>query len=313
MISPAERIFALAIHVFGRCGVPLFLFLTGYLVLSKQFNTAEDIKKFYKTHVLPLIITCSIWGIIYYITGLIVYKRPCSIIRLLLELLFFNNYEGSQFWYIPCIVGIYIFIPFVSMTIRNIDKKFMIIPLLSLIYISIPATLDPILSAIKSQYQLYSIADLSWSGGQYGILVLIGYLISQTGINKNIRKWAIVTGIISFSFALWEENFCFTHLYAYDIWYINIAIICVSISIFIIILSNNKIKSNKIITWISKNSFGIYLVHNLFRDYFSMLFEEISYFRKFILLFTLVTFCSILLVWILGLNKKIARIMMNCK
>ena len=51
----------------SRLGVPLFLFLTGSLIIKKEFKNKEDINKFYKTNLLPLFISTEIFNIIYYI------------------------------------------------------------------------------------------------------------------------------------------------------------------------------------------------------------------------------------------------------
>jgi surface polysaccharide O-acyltransferase-like enzyme len=237
MLSPAQQIFAFVLHIFGRCGVPLFMYLTGYLVLTKKFETTEDINRFYKTHLCPLIAVSTGWGVLYYFYGIIVFKRDFSIIRLILEVLTFNNYEGSQFWYIPCILGLYLFIPFVSMVLNKVDKRLACILFFSIIYLSAPATINPILNAIGSKFTLEANMDLSWSGGQYGLLVLIGYFFAKIERNRLTKKWIAIVGIGSFLFALWEESFCFTHKYAYDIWYNNLAIIALSAAIFALMLS----------------------------------------------------------------------------
>lgn len=63
---PSEiQLFILSNFTLGRVGVPLFLFLTGYLVISKQFDTKDRISKFYKHNYLPLLVTCEIWIILY--------------------------------------------------------------------------------------------------------------------------------------------------------------------------------------------------------------------------------------------------------
>ena len=67
MESPtlAARLFALLFHTVGRIGVPLFLFLTGYLLLDRKYNTATEVVRFWKTKLLPLVITYELWLLIY--------------------------------------------------------------------------------------------------------------------------------------------------------------------------------------------------------------------------------------------------------
>lgn len=52
-MSEKAKWFAFSSYTLGRIGVPLFLLLTGYLVLSKIF-TSDTIVQFYKHSLLPL-------------------------------------------------------------------------------------------------------------------------------------------------------------------------------------------------------------------------------------------------------------------
>ena len=60
-----SQIYRTVLFTIGRCGVPIFLFITGYLILSKKMETDDDVSKFYKRSFLPLLITTEIWIIIY--------------------------------------------------------------------------------------------------------------------------------------------------------------------------------------------------------------------------------------------------------
>lgn len=312
-LSQLQRLFSLSLHVIGRCGVPLFFFLTGYLILPRDFSKPCAITKFWRKSLLPLIITSSIWGIIYYFYGVIIDGKILDWGRLIREVLFFERYEATHFWYIPVIIGLYLFIPFVSILLSKVNSKIIFrLGLFSLLYMTIPATINPFLNVLKLNFQLSPILDLSWSGGYYGLLTLIGYLFHQKGsILKHYWLWLPI-GISCFSFLLWQEYYCFTNQYAYDLWYNNTALIILCISIFAIILPIKKVIIPKLFTWICKHTFGIYLIHNIFVDYYSKHTTLINY-HKFFYLFIIATLLSILLVWILGLNKKIGKIMILVK
>lgn len=47
-ISLNARIFKTIVFTLGRIGVPLFLFLTGYLLLNRKYDNDADIKNFIK-------------------------------------------------------------------------------------------------------------------------------------------------------------------------------------------------------------------------------------------------------------------------
>lgn len=52
-----SQLFRLISFTFGRLGVPIFLFITGTLILNKKIGNDESCKKFYIKNLLPLLIT----------------------------------------------------------------------------------------------------------------------------------------------------------------------------------------------------------------------------------------------------------------
>ena len=180
-LSSIHRIFAVILHILGRSGVPLFLFLTGYLLIDRDYENNKAVD-FWKKHLIPLIITSSILGCIYFIYNIIVEKHPLSLSRLLTELFFYQQYEGTQFWYVPMIIGIYLFIPAVGIALKHLDTRYcFIIGGFTFLYIFIPPTLNPIFISMKISFQLTAILDLSFSGGRYGLYILMRYIAYKYG------------------------------------------------------------------------------------------------------------------------------------
>ena len=52
--------------VFSHLGVPLFLMISGALLLHKRMETADDVKRFYRHNLWELFITTEIWYFIMY-------------------------------------------------------------------------------------------------------------------------------------------------------------------------------------------------------------------------------------------------------
>lgn len=59
-LSENSQIFRIIFFTISRLGVPIFLFLTGALILKKQIESDDDILKFYKNNLLPLFIAIEI-------------------------------------------------------------------------------------------------------------------------------------------------------------------------------------------------------------------------------------------------------------
>lgn len=74
-LGKASQIFRITFFTIGRLGVPIFLFLTGALTLKKQIDTDEDVLKFYKKNLIPLLITIEIWNVFYNLFSLIMNKN----------------------------------------------------------------------------------------------------------------------------------------------------------------------------------------------------------------------------------------------
>lgn len=64
-LSNVSQIFRIVFFTIGRLGVPIFLFLSGALILKKQIETDEEVLMFYKKNLIPLLIAIEIWNILY--------------------------------------------------------------------------------------------------------------------------------------------------------------------------------------------------------------------------------------------------------
>lgn len=63
----------LGLHTIGRMGVPVFMLLSGYLLLDREYDK-DKIIKFWKRNMAGLLISTEIWIIIYYIFSCWLYK-----------------------------------------------------------------------------------------------------------------------------------------------------------------------------------------------------------------------------------------------
>lgn len=62
-----SRIFCILCYESSRLGVPLFMMITGALILTKDFSDEKKIIQFYKHNLLPLVVLNIVWVIIYYL------------------------------------------------------------------------------------------------------------------------------------------------------------------------------------------------------------------------------------------------------
>ena len=98
-------------YVISRLGVPLFLMITGVLMLNKE---EINIKSFYKDHLLSLFIITELWLIINNFFYCAINQTEIDIVNILYQMLFLEPLRMNQMWYMSLILGIYIFIPYVK-------------------------------------------------------------------------------------------------------------------------------------------------------------------------------------------------------
>lgn len=108
-----------AFFALGRIGVPLFLFLTGSLVLSKLVKGNDDVVSFYKRKLLPLVVSAALCTAFYYVRSILILDQPFDIFQAFRILLMLENCPRAVLWYLPMIIGIYIALPFVAVVFRN--------------------------------------------------------------------------------------------------------------------------------------------------------------------------------------------------
>lgn len=134
-IGEVSLLFRDIVFAFGRTGVPIFLALTGFLLLDRDFSTSEKIIKFYKRNLLPLWLTTVIWIVIYFVAGVAKGTMEPDYIGLLKDVLFLRTYLMGHMWYMPMIIGMYVALPFVSNAVKNISSKVLAIPFCIVVFL----------------------------------------------------------------------------------------------------------------------------------------------------------------------------------
>lgn len=117
-MSGARQIILYTLLIFGRCGVPLFLMITGYLLLDRDYSDGKW-KSFYLHKWLHLFLLTEIWFIIYEGFSVFVQGNPFVGKNLVLRLLFVKEPTLSHAWYLPVILGLYLLLLFLHWFGKN--------------------------------------------------------------------------------------------------------------------------------------------------------------------------------------------------
>ena len=301
------QIYGYVFFVIGRLGVPLFLFITGALLLNRYYNQDKCII-FWKRKLLPLIIVSEIWVIIYSIFICIFNNTPLRIDELLSNMLFLTYIDIKSYWYLPLIISLYVIIPFLANIVNTFNLKIVFIPYcISIIILSINV-INIFLLAFGEKPLNFVVTD-SFCGGIYGLMLILGYYVYKNKCNMSSRNLIIIF-LIMFSVTVFTQYYVISVSFNYTIWYDFIPLILSSLALFMMVKNVKSFPFYFIFNNISLNSFGIYLVHVPIQKIFDKFFILNFNLPIQVILHFTITFCiSWLLVIILNKIPKIGKIL----
>ena len=255
----ASRIFNFASLFIGRIGVPFFLMITGYLLLDRSYDD-DNTKKFWSKNCKALIIVTVIWTIIYILSLQAVTVSSPAVNPIEAGTLFF-----SHMWYMPMIIGMYLSIPFVASALKHFDDK---IVFQALLVFSFLAFVMPFITAFCEIENIKNVAiqySLGFSGGVYGIYIILGYLVKK-GMFKNIARYKLwILTIVSFLICVLFQYYAFIKGHDFFLWYEFPFILLGSFALFELCSRKKSVRFYSQVKVLSKYSFAVFLIHNLFR------------------------------------------------
>ena len=286
LTTPTQIIAQMTFHDIGNVGVPIFLMISGALLLNREYPSLE---KFLKKRFARIIYPFIFW------------------IILILGQLYLHGYnskfiwnvfigEPSITWYFWTLIGIYLFIPVLNTFIKEYKIK-------GVEYFLAIWFFTMILKTFNS-YPLWHYFNLDMFAGFVGYPVL-GYYLANKEFKLNDKKLCILGFIILIiSLAVFVYlNYTKVSLIRYE----NLPNMFMGIGLFLFIMCIDRlnkfspIKDNfigKAITSLSVCSYGMYFSHTI-------VVKELSYHNPgsnllFPLMFVLIVFLSWLLPYVMS-------------
>ena len=254
-----SRIFEYASLFIGRIGVPFFLMITGYHLLDRTYDD-ERIRKFWTKNCKGLIIVTVIWTIIYAVSLQFIAVKSAQVNFTEAGNLFF-----SHMWYMPMIIGMYLSLPFVSSALKHFSDK--TINQAAIIF-SILAFLLPFITVLCKIHGIEGVTiqySLGFSGGVYGIYIILGYLVKKGMFKKYSTNKLILLTVVSFAICVLFQYYAYVKGYNFFLWYDFPFILTGSFALFELCSRVEHVRAYSLITVLSKYSFAVFLIHNLFR------------------------------------------------
>ena len=256
-----SRVAGLSLFTCGRLGVPLFLMITGYLLLDKEYDKRTTVH-FYKKKWMHLLVCTWIWIIIYAVFRCLVFQIPVNYEEVLKELVFIHKIPMSHAWYLIMILGLYIFVPFVARVLKAFPKNIVVLLILLAVFF---ALIYPVLNVINNVTNpaepLAGRLFIDFSGGAYGLCLIFGYLIKKKVFHDINKYLAAIIMMGSFAAAVYLQIWSYSKGVVYKIWYNNIFIVLAPLGLFELLSRINKVYCYSVVREIAYYSFPIYLIH----------------------------------------------------
>ncbi len=241
-----------------KIGVPLFLMVSGYLLLNRNENISfkEVFKRIYRI-IVPLIFI-----------SLLLYIKEIGIKNFnFLDFIinFLKKPYIIPFWYLYMLIGLYVAMPFLKKMINNFKiKDYRIFIILFLLLPSLLIMVSDYLNIPISTHFTKAIFPIHMT------FFISGMYLSKVNLNKKyliISLFIFISSAVLFFLSLYLP-FINNNSISYKLNSLNIILVLESLSIFYIIryLFENATFNkwiSKIICEVSKVTFGIYLIHYL--------------------------------------------------
>lgn len=304
-----SQVSAFSLFTIGRLGVPIFLFMSGYLMLDRSYDREACIR-FWKAKWLGLLFATEIWIVIYNIFLSVHNGQALDLFVLTKNMLFLERVGMGHMWYMPMIIGLYLFLPFMANGLKRLDDVNLLrLPLMvSLLVIFV----TPILSVISQSFDLGAlntqIAD-GFSGGAYGCYMLLGYCVKKRAFSKRPRTVALIAMLlICFALTVGLQIFAFSRGVSAAVWYTNGLLLLTGLSSFLLFSRGGNLRKNRIISMLSYYSFALYLVHFPVKILFTAPIESIGFLNhgmQVLLLSVVVLVVSLLICAIIARIPKV--------
>ena len=270
-IPIASTLFKTLVTVFSRIGVPLFLMITGVLILNKKMDNGKDIKGFYKHNLLSLLVTTEIWYVLMYWVlvlsdGIRGMDWGKAIGGMFSTMLFQNQTTMGSMWYMPMILCVYTTLPFaviVKDKLSGAKEKCLYLPVVLSFVIAMVVPFISNLLVLLGQKELTSPLGSHYLFSFYYIYIIVGYGIGKGALSKLKTGTVALATLGSFllccGYQLWAYSRPANYLVAYDF---PLMPVCAGFLFELVRRSAHRVqKAEKPVTCISRISFGIYFVH----------------------------------------------------
>ena len=254
-----------------RFNVALFVMISGALFLDSSYKIT--IKKLYIKNILRLLTAYLIWSFIYAVMTYFYSGLDYNAVEMIKYIIKTTIKSHYHMWFVPMIIGVYMMVPILKPITEHKDSKKICEYFLILFFIL--GILKPSIFELNFPYksQIYYIANIinvSTVSGWLGYFIL-GYYLRKYTLKAIYKNILYLLGIIGYLFCVIVNSYISIKTgNASTFYYISFSISNFFITVAWFLFFKYEVskinlseKSIKIISKMSKNMFGLYLVHAL--------------------------------------------------
>lgn len=272
----------------GTIGVPIFLMLSGALLLNREYDLSDFIKRRFSRICYPFIFWIIIIMLVcYFVLGL----NAAAMWKIFIG-------KPSMTWYFWVLIGVYLSVPIINSFVKDFGKKGLEYFLVIWFAVVILKTFD--------FYPIIPFLRLDYFAGHIGLLILGYYLDNYVSVDRGVKMLIVSLLIFSVSLSVIIYLYMIGSPLLENI-YINIFNVLLSIGAFLFVKtlskydSFNSLQNNligKAIVSISICSYGIYFAHFIILRLLHLTGIQSNKLVPFVVLFALVS--SWILVYLLA-------------
>ncbi len=260
-------------HVIGRLGVPVFLMITGALMLDREY---DDIAGFLRTKLPRFAVVLVVAAFFYSFLARIL--NGTSLHRIVPKFLNGEPIGSGHLWYLYMLIGLYAAIPFLARAVSKLTKQELaLIIAAALLLFTVPWTLR--ISGANISYVISS----GFPFGSYTLYAVLGLWLHKYNALRPIaipyRMILLVIAILFACAAKYYLDYAPNQAMPIDgiVWYDSLLIVIPSIILFSIIRDLYKnVELSRLILVLSASSFSIYLWHLIPLYFLNTYFSELA-------------------------------------
>jgi|GEM_PF-797831 len=242
---------------FGMIGVPLFVMLTGALLLNPN-KADEPLKVFYKKRLDRIALPFIFWTIVYFAWTFTVQGKPLT---------YFNIGQGLiggsylHLWYMYLLMGLYSVTPVLRVLVKHLDHK--LFTYLLILWFA-GTVITPALHTFTSfEFNPVVFVFFDWIG-----YYLLGIYLLTADLRRPLAYLGVLFGLLGAVIGDWVITGTMGEAYTgYFHNYMSATAIIGAAAVFFLLTMvpadrfDSHPKANRVIHWISQNTLPIYLIH----------------------------------------------------